>query len=175
MQDERITAGGSSDARDLDREIERAAAEAADAERRSAARLSAERSGQKTPSREGRQVALLGVTGVLFVGLTVANLSGHGLFQLPKMPRDVVAVSTESLRDSLYFEVLGIDEWAEEHGRLPERLEEMGVVDPALRYERLDAERYSLTLRLQGHSLTYDSRRDPGSVFAGPGVQGEGD
>lgn len=104
----------------------------------------------------------------LAIGLTVLNLLGAGPFHRGG-PAPSAAEESRMARMTLQFVVEEIQAYADEHGRLPLDLDELGLGDKAdLEYVRLGPGTYRVTVLGFGDPLVYEGSVKPGGSHHTP-------
>lgn len=104
------------------------------------------------------------VLGVLFVGMTIWNLSR--LLQDPPPPP---SPSPFQVKQALYLGVMKIEAYRRQNGVTPRSLADAGVVEAgAYDYKRIDPSRYVVSFRGNGPNLEYDSNVPKDRFFGTP-------
>lgn len=126
----------------------------------------AQEGGERRESAHRWRKILLAILLPPLVILTVLNLLGYGPFSVPvKEPSSLNLL--QQMRAGASYAVDEIEAFQEEHGRLPDNLEELGSPDEgAWTYERLGPDRYRITVIDGDFSVLYDSNNDPDVFFA---------
>lgn len=99
------------------------------------------------------------------VGLTIFNLFGPG-FSSANENSSIVHESDDPLREMLLFAYEEVDVYWDENGRLPHRLEEIGLTeDFNVILTPTGSDTYTLTATQDETSLSYRSDQDPAVFF----------
>jgi hypothetical protein len=120
---------------------------------------------KKSKRRSKAWVQPLGVAlGVVFVGLTVWNLS-----RLLGDPPPPPTPSPFQVKQALYLGVMRIDAYRRVHGVTPSSLAEAGLPeDGGYGYRRIDPQRYAVSFQGNGPTLEYDSSIPKDRFFGAP-------
>jgi len=153
----------------------RRATQAADRDFRAEREAVAVRDALRDPARiataeRRRRIAVVVAALLLCLGLTAANLTGHGALRL-LLPPPAAEDAPLGLHETLYMGVQDLEAWRWDHGRLPGSPAEAGLgPDGAWTWEAV-AGGYLLGATDGLRTEVYDSRTPMETHFAGLGAR----